>query len=508
VAFAGVRVGSIICNKWRIDARLARGGVATVYAATHRKNGARVALKILHPEHANAPEVTRRFAQEGYLANKVDHPGVVRVLDDDVTEDGRPFIVMELLTGELLEEKRLRNGGRLSVLMTLNIGIQILDILASAHEKDIVHRDVKPENVFLTHEGTVKMLDFGIARTKLSLGTATGLLVGTAEFMAPEQALGRSKDISEQTDIWGVGATLFVLRAGEPVHEGASLGEILKSVSSTPARSLATASADSPASLVAVIDRALQFDKERRWPNAREMRAALVRCLKELQESELDDTTHATDLTRANNGELEQQTQRVAVSEVPSSPAPARHLPRAQQPTLPEVQQATMERDVTNDPDILTAPRVKRPALLFASSPGDLRTEELPTSVKKIRGNEGPPQGADAKRDEQPRSVPVSLPNLHLYENGDATIQESRPPIALPDQAGTDVQPHNESDAPSVDDPFQSRWSKLLAFRGTRANASRWIAIGAVLVLAACGATCAAIDAATVPAPSASPAKP
>jgi serine/threonine protein kinase len=358
-----------------VDARLARGGVATVYAATHCNNGGRVALKILHPEHAKAPEVTRRFAQEGYLANKVDHPGVVRVLDDDVTEDGRPFIVMELLTGELLEEKRLRNGGRLSVLTTLNIGVQILDILAAAHEKDIVHRDIKPENVFLTHDGVVKMLDFGIAKTKQSLGTATGLLVGTAEFMAPEQALGRSKDIGEQTDIWGAGATLFMLRAGEPVHLGTSLGEILKSMSSVPARSLATASSDSPASLVAAIDRALQFDMNKRWPTAREMRAALAECLRELRASDLEDTTHATtDLTK------------------PYVSAEPRKLPHAP------------ERGA-NGPEPLTVRGVKQPPITLTGVDVEVRTDKIATS----------------------------------QDAADPTIQEAEPPVSPPVTTSNEV---------------------------------------------------------------------
>lgn len=317
-----LRVGALIRNKWRIDARLARGGVATVYAATHRNNGNRVALKILHPEYVHAKEVTSRFAKEGYLANMVEHPGVVRVLDDDVTEDGRPFLVMELLTGELLEEKRLRNGGKLSPLMTLNVGIQILDVLAAAHAKEIVHRDLKPENVFMTHDGVVKLLDFGIARAKQSVGTVTGLLVGTAEFMAPEQALGKSKEISERTDIWGVGATLFILRAGEPVHLASSLGELLNIVATIPARSLGLASPDTPASLVAVIDKALCMEQSDRWATAQEMRSALIVARQELHDRELEETTHGVEFSKPPEAPV-------------STTAPPRSVPRPTRPPRP-----------------------------------------------------------------------------------------------------------------------------------------------------------------------------
>jgi serine/threonine-protein kinase len=102
----------VLRDKWRIDSRIARGGVGTVFAATHR-NGNRVAIKILHPELCRDEDTLRRFLQEGYAANQVNHAGVVRILDDDVTEEGAAFLVMELLEGELLEQRRVRKGGTL-----------------------------------------------------------------------------------------------------------------------------------------------------------------------------------------------------------------------------------------------------------------------------------------------------------------------------------------------------------------------------------------------------------
>ena len=162
---ANARLGMVLREKWRLQALLGVGGMAAVYAATHANNGKRVALKVLHAELASNPEVKSRFLREGYVANKVEHPGSVQVLDDDTAEDGSPFLVMELLEGVTLEEHRERApGGVLSSAEVVIIGERILDVIAVAHEKGIVHRDIKPDNIFLTSNGVVKLLDFGIAR--------------------------------------------------------------------------------------------------------------------------------------------------------------------------------------------------------------------------------------------------------------------------------------------------------------------------------------------------------
>ncbi|HEX6766521.1 MAG TPA: serine/threonine-protein kinase, partial [Polyangiaceae bacterium] len=139
---AHARVGFVLRQKWRLDAVIGIGGMASVYAATHR-NGSRVAIKMLHPEVAIDQEVTSRFLREGYVANAVGHPGTVRVLDDDVAEDGAPFLVMELLEGETLDSS-LAHGKLMSLREAIVVADQVLDVLAAAHAKDIVHRDIKP----------------------------------------------------------------------------------------------------------------------------------------------------------------------------------------------------------------------------------------------------------------------------------------------------------------------------------------------------------------------------
>jgi serine/threonine protein kinase len=271
-------VGRVLRDKWRIDARIARGGVGTVFAATHKNNGNRVAIKVLHPEFSRDQDTRRRFLQEGYAANQVNHPGVVRILDDDVTEEGAAFLVMELLEGELLEKRRIRKGGMLQLAEVYEIADQLLDVLASAHEKGIVHRDIKPDNLFIAKDGRLKVLDFGFAQMKTGVSheqTATGFLLGTPGFMSPEQAVGDRAKVDAQTDIWAVGATLFTLLSGHPVHEAESAAEMLVAAANYPARSLGQMTNGLPPKLVQIVDRALAFDKADRWPTARSMQGAL-----------------------------------------------------------------------------------------------------------------------------------------------------------------------------------------------------------------------------------------
>src|ERR1700733_14838012 len=203
------RVGLVFNKKYTLGRLIGSGGMAAVYEATHR-NGHRVAIKDLH-RHISANEDLRtRFLREGYVANKVGHPGAVRVLDDDIAEDGSVFLVMDLLEGETLDARAKRFGGRLPAREVCSLAFQALDVLAAAHEKGVIHRDVKPENLFLTVDGSVKVFDFGIARvlmetTERQTATRAGFMVGTPAFMAPEQALGQSASIDGQTDLWAVG---------------------------------------------------------------------------------------------------------------------------------------------------------------------------------------------------------------------------------------------------------------------------------------------------------------
>ena len=275
---ARARLGTTLRGKYKLEEVLGVGGSAVVYRAQHR-NRAAFALKMLLPELAEDEEIRTRFLREGYVANSVKHPGVVQIVDDDVSEDGAAFLVMELLVG-LSADELLRRRGQLPPDIALMIGHQLLDVLASAHAAGIVHRDIKPANLFVTKEGQVKVLDFGIARLRdatfagASL-TQSGVSFGTPAFMSPEQAMGKTRKVDERSDIYGVGAALFVLMTGKLVHDAETTPMIMVKTATEPAASVATLLPNLAPDLASVVDGALKFKKKDRWQSATQMRDAL-----------------------------------------------------------------------------------------------------------------------------------------------------------------------------------------------------------------------------------------
>jgi len=269
------RVGQVLSNKFTLDGLLDVGGMAAVYAATHR-NGKKVAVKMLHAQYAANEEVKERFLREGYVANKVDHRGSVQILDDDVTADGAPFLVMELLVGESLDKWMYSAGGRLGSGDVLALADQVLDVLDAFHAHGIVHRDIKPANLFVTKAGVIKVLDFGLARVRdakmRATPTASGTIIGTSSYMSPEQAQGKNDAVDARTDVFAVGAVMFHALTGEIVHKGRSAMERLMSAMQTPAPALRTLAPHVPVYVGAIVDRALEFHKEDRWPSAAQMR--------------------------------------------------------------------------------------------------------------------------------------------------------------------------------------------------------------------------------------------
>jgi serine/threonine-protein kinase len=275
---ARARVGTTLGGKWHVDALLDTGGMGAVYVATHR-NGRRVAIKMLHTRFAREPEVRRRFQREGYVANKIEHPGAVAILDDDIAEDGVPYLVMELLEGESLSNWLARVGGRLPVADVLAIAGQVAEVLGVAHEAHVVHRDIKPANVFVTRGGYTKILDFGLARVRdgsISLiPTAQGVVLGTAGYMAPEQARGKTDEVDHRTDIFSLGAVMFRALTGRRIHEKRSAFDTTMAAMTDPAPPLASVLPGARPRLAHAVDKALAFDKNDRWETARAMFDAL-----------------------------------------------------------------------------------------------------------------------------------------------------------------------------------------------------------------------------------------
>jgi hypothetical protein len=280
-------VGLTINGKYRIESLLGVGGMASVYAATHR-NGARKALKILHTEFARDTGITERFLKEGYVANRISHRGRVGIEDDGVTEAGEPFLVMELLEGETVQERWKRNGRKLPVDECLWITAELCDVLKGFHAAGIVHRDIKPANVFITEERVVKVLDFGVARMREASTEATraGTALGTPSFMAPEQAMGLADGVDGRADVFSIGATLYALLGGQRLHQGRSDNEAFILAATTPAPSLARLAPDLPIEVISFVDKALAWDRRNRFESAEQMQGEALALLEKARGGE------------------------------------------------------------------------------------------------------------------------------------------------------------------------------------------------------------------------------
>src|SRR5450631_2620001 len=241
---------------YEIISPLGAGGMGEVYRARDTRLGRDVAIKVLPEALAHDADRLRRFEQEARTIAALNHPNILGIHDIGV-HGGAPFLVSEFLEGQTLREKLVL--GPLPVRRAIECALGIAEGLAAAHDKGIVHRDLKPENLFVTRDGKLKVLDFGIARIREASPTTTraGAVFGTPAFMPPEQALGRTSEVDERSDLWAVGATAFTLLTGRFVHEGRTPEEMLVLSATRSAPPLLTIIEDVPEMVAQVIDRAL-----------------------------------------------------------------------------------------------------------------------------------------------------------------------------------------------------------------------------------------------------------
>ena len=273
--------GTTVAGKYRVDRMIGRGGMGAVFQAVNLAIGKRVALKFLDHEAAQNREACQRFQREAEAAGMAESAHIVQIFDSGVTDSGLPFLVMELLTGEDLRA-RLRREERLPVPSALRIVSQVLRALVRAHEAGIVHRDLKPDNVFLCarddDSSFVKLVDFGIskvARARVAdTLTRRGTVLGTAFYMSPEQAQSFA-DIDGRTDLFSVGAILFEMLTGKPPHVAPTYEAVLIAICTHDAPDVRLLAPSVPASVAALVQRALQRDREQRFESAQEFLAAI-----------------------------------------------------------------------------------------------------------------------------------------------------------------------------------------------------------------------------------------
>jgi serine/threonine-protein kinase len=272
----------MVSGKYRIVRLIGDGGMGVVYEARHEVLGSGVALKFLHADLAKRPGLTQRFMQEARVSATIQSPHVTHVTDVDTAQDGSPYLVMELLSGQSLQSV-LDRQGKLEQDQAVDFALQILAGLEAAHALGVVHRDMKPDNVFVTPSPggpLLKLIDFGIAKLRASSEfskglTRAGVVMGTPEYMAPEQLLS-AHTTDHRADIYSLGVMLFELLSGLRPADGDDVDQIVAAVEAGRVRKLAEVAPGVAPGLMALVERATLPDREQRFESAAAMRLQLA----------------------------------------------------------------------------------------------------------------------------------------------------------------------------------------------------------------------------------------
>lgn len=281
-------VGAVVGGRYRITDLLGEGGMGSVYRARDIDSGRQVAVKVLRPTEATA---IKRFGREAKAAMSIVHPNVCRVHDYGTLTSGAPYLVMDLLEGETLRD-RIAALRSLSLADAIAMQTQLLAALSAAHAKGVLHRDVKPANVFVTSRRnaplTIQLIDFGLAKlipTRVIASVAaddggtgltkTNVIPGTPFYLSPEQVAG-ARDLDERVDVWAAAVTFFEALTGRRPFNANDFPRLAAAIAKTDAPPLSGFRADLPRDLDAIVARALARDRDRRYATAAEFRAALV----------------------------------------------------------------------------------------------------------------------------------------------------------------------------------------------------------------------------------------
>jgi len=258
-------IGDLLNGRFRLEEKIGAGGMSTVYRAYDTTLERQVAIKSMHRDISTDPDQLERFRREARAVARLNHAHVVTVIDFG-EDDGSPYIVLELIEGETLKQ-RIKRMGRLPVGEAVAYAIEVGRALSAAHAAHLVHRDVKPQNVLIDQEGRAKVTDFGIARSLEVHGlTATGRVLGTTDYVAPEQALGH--EVTEQSDVYSLGIVLYEMLAGEPPFRAESQVAVAMKHVQEQMPDILVARPDVSSALASVVDRATAKELGNRYATA------------------------------------------------------------------------------------------------------------------------------------------------------------------------------------------------------------------------------------------------
>jgi serine/threonine-protein kinase len=442
--------GRLVGGRYRLEALIGKGGMGVVWAAEHVVTRERVALKLLRAVHAERPDLRRRMIREARAMAAVRHPNVVHVNDLFEAEDGTPVLVMELLRGITLRE-RLKRSGRMELSEAARLLVPALSAIHVAHTAKVVHRDLKPDNLFLIAlpdgRTEVRVLDFGLARfvapevPDSGVLTHTGDMLGTPAYMSLEQLYGED-DVDARSDVWAVGVILYECLTGFRPYEGEGHGQVLKRITTAERTPLGEVRPDLPGAVVALLDKLLTVERERRPADLTEAIAVLSPWAlgapiapvsarrRSLRSLALGGALVVSAGAAALLLKLQSQTKIDAVA--PAAPGPVA-IRGAEQPTPPE------PRAATPSPSRAVPPAAAQNVMLrFTLSPPVAKYQIWVDGRKLDR-----PSLEVARSDERPLAVKVIADGykpveLHPLPTSDREVRvdlERRIPVAAPARA-------------------------------------------------------------------------
>jgi tRNA A-37 threonylcarbamoyl transferase component Bud32 len=440
-------VGHTLVDRYKLTRKIGEGGMGSVYEATHVLLSKPVAVKVLRDKYLDRPEVAKRLVQEARLASSIRHENIVDITDSGATEDGRTFVVMEHLDGQSLAEL-IKRDGALPESRVLDIARQAASALGAAHERGIVHRDVKPENIFLVDRGGhdfVKVLDFGISKTikrgvdeeSLKL-THTGVVMGTPLYMSPEQARG-DEDLDQRIDIWALGVILYeTLTAEVPFRATNYLGVISQVLNQevTPPRKLRPEMRISEA-MERVVGKAMARDRNDRYPTMAALIADLDRVASGGEVEPPRATAAAGERSRtwlwvATVGVLAGTAALLAIDRFTRAPAPAPAATPPAATSTAQIAPAPPPAPKTVVLHVETTPpgaEIRQGSRVFGAAPRDILLPRSEVPARLTFHLEGYEDGATQIVPTTDDSVRVKLePRPHTKHGGKSTTPPAKQP--------------------------------------------------------------------------------